>query len=105
MDRVSQVLSSPDVVRRQAVVGLNVSQQFVERLKVMFGGSGQVGQSHVQFPHSGQSLVAGLGDVVQALAEVVTVVLAQATEPPGSGELGAFLLQGKQIFACGRNRG
>ena len=103
MDRISQVLPCPDVIRRQAVVGLDVSQQLVERLQVMFGWSGQVGQSHVQLPQSGQPLVAGLGDVVQALAEVVTVVLAQATEPPGSRELGAFLLEGKQIFACGRN--
>ena len=60
VDRISQVLSGLDILSREAVVSLNVGQEFVEGLEVMFGGSGQVGQGGVQLPQSGQSLVTGL---------------------------------------------
>lgn len=100
VDRVSQVLSGLDILSGEAVVPLDVFQEFVEGLEVMSGGSGQVGQGGVQLPQSGESLVAGLGDVVQALAQVVAVVLAQATEPTSPGELGTLLLQGENIFSC-----
>ena len=62
------------------------------------------GEGGVQLPQSGESLIARLRDVLQTLAQVVTVVLCQATEPPGSGKLGTFLFQRENIFTCGRNR-
>ena len=104
MDRISQVLSRLDILVRQPVVPPYLRQESVQRLQVVFGRSGQVGEGGVQLPQSGESLVARLRDVLQTLAQVVTVVLCQATEPPGSGELDTFLFQRENIFTCGRNR-
>ena len=69
----------------------------------MSGWSGQVGEGGVQLPHPGQSLVARLRDVLQTLAQVITVILTQPAEPSGSRELGTLLFQEENIFPCDRN--
>ena len=103
MDRLSQFLPSLHILGRQPVVPLYLSQEPVEGLQVVPGGPGQVVERGVQLLLSGQSLVTLLVDVLQTLVEVITVVLAQSTEPLSPRELGTPLLQEINILPCGAN--